>query len=196
MTEPLSAAELAEIRAREQAATPGPWHAESIGSGVRHLDRNCDWYAADLPDGYNLPGRQGVDGGQNDGEFIAHARTDVPRLLAEVERWQSFASGLERQNAEQHKRIRDLESQIAAARGNAKGEITRDEVLSVLADREQRVNAKRAEGQAFNAAADMKRRAIKKVRGLTLAGEAPIGPLFGIGWSEAIKNALRELEAL
>src|SRR5688572_3348515 len=56
-----------EIEARCAAATPGPWGERQLARGVRHLERNeSDWYFEDLPEGYNLPGRQG-DGGQRDG---------------------------------------------------------------------------------------------------------------------------------
>lgn len=72
---------LSEIRARLSAATPGPWWPEALASGVRHLERNCDFYTEDLPLGYNLPGRQGFDGGRADGEFIAHAPRDIQFLL-------------------------------------------------------------------------------------------------------------------
>jgi hypothetical protein len=46
---------LAEIRKREQAATPGPWWASPSDEGA-------------------------------DAQFMAHARTDIPDLLSEVER--------------------------------------------------------------------------------------------------------------
>ena len=75
-----------EIEARCAAATPGPWGEAQLAAGVRHLERNeSDWYFEDLPEGYNLPGRQG-DGGQRDGAFIAHAREDVPWLCQAVRR--------------------------------------------------------------------------------------------------------------
>lgn len=81
--------DLAADYAACEAATPGPWHAESIARGVRHLERNVDWYGEDCPYDNNLPGRNGGDGGMNDGTFIAIARTALPaalRRLADAER--------------------------------------------------------------------------------------------------------------
>ncbi|MVB11163.1 hypothetical protein CAFE_18700 [Caprobacter fermentans] len=72
---------LAEIKAREQAATPGPWVS-----------------IFDLKDFtvYDMSGEKGViiaklrnskyKYKQPDADFIAHARTDMPELIAEVER--------------------------------------------------------------------------------------------------------------
>ena len=67
---------------RAALATPGPWWAEGIARGIRHWDRNWQWYRDDLPDGFNLPGRQYGDGGRADGVFVAAAREDVPALAA------------------------------------------------------------------------------------------------------------------
>jgi hypothetical protein len=74
-----------EVRERCDKATPGPWWADGLASGVRHLERNCDWYTDGLPADKDLPGRQGGDGGQRDGDFIAAARTDLPAALDAVE---------------------------------------------------------------------------------------------------------------
>lgn len=64
---------LAEIKAREQAATPGPWKHEEENSeyviGPNELNV-CLIYRKDL----------------GDAAFIANARTDIPALVAEVER--------------------------------------------------------------------------------------------------------------
>lgn len=79
---PLTAEEMAQIRARAEAATPGPWDLDAAGghghrwgvTGPESEDFEFLFYPADYP-------RHGVDA-----EFIAHARSDVPRLLEEVER--------------------------------------------------------------------------------------------------------------
>ena len=70
---------LAEIRARVEAATEGPWTAEYSGE-----QGNCV-----LPPGYRST-REAVAvtrllSAQADAEFIAHSRTDLPALLAAVE---------------------------------------------------------------------------------------------------------------
>jgi len=66
--------QLAAIEARAQAAAEGPWEARNCGADC------CVWVAsAEDPDG-QLAGVAGVA----NAEFIAHARTDVPALLALV----------------------------------------------------------------------------------------------------------------
>ena len=73
----LSRGRLARIEARAKSATDGPWEAHEEDGGV--LPEWAVW----MPDA-------GHDGamvvGKADAEFIAHARTDVPDLLAEVKR--------------------------------------------------------------------------------------------------------------
>lgn len=66
---PDTAAErLAEIQARAEAATPGPWHEEAGNVHVEHgrLATIGGTYVTAVPDA----------------EFIAHAREDVPALVA------------------------------------------------------------------------------------------------------------------
>jgi hypothetical protein len=87
--------DLDEIEARANAATPGPWTPQTI----RLID------GVDLPDAT-------VAQWQRDAAFIAHARTDVPALVARVreleaecERMKTFAaqsfSAMIRQEVEQ-----------------------------------------------------------------------------------------------
>ena len=60
----MTPAELAEIRERCEKATPGPWARVPLCSvGVTH-----QWLT------------------QEDDDFCSHARTDIPALIAEVER--------------------------------------------------------------------------------------------------------------
>lgn len=70
---------LAEIKAREQAAMPGPWEYECFGRYEDHDE--CIL-------------KTGTDeceiSAKEDAEFIAHARTDIPVLIAEVERLTKF----------------------------------------------------------------------------------------------------------
>lgn len=82
--------ELAEIEARANAATPGPWKAKP-----REDDRNerCAGIVALRPDADDEWDREldvvVTDSGvyppdPKTAEFIAHAREDVPKLIAEV----------------------------------------------------------------------------------------------------------------
>ena len=70
--------ELAAMKAREKAATKGPWVV-----GMRIMDM----FSIDTVD------REAYLGdicSEQDSEFIAHARQDIPKLLAEVERLQKI----------------------------------------------------------------------------------------------------------
>jgi hypothetical protein len=70
-----------EIRQREQAATKGPWEAhtrEEWGYGTQA-------WIVPLSGGPS-PGCHASDQHIRDNEFIAHAREDIPYLLALVER--------------------------------------------------------------------------------------------------------------
>jgi hypothetical protein len=78
----MSAEELdtAAIRAREQAATEGPWTHQPYGE----QNQNGDYCGGDI---YDAHGEYVVSEiSDSDGDFIAHARTDIPALLDEVER--------------------------------------------------------------------------------------------------------------
>lgn len=62
---------LQEIKARADAATPGPWELYDNAGGVEVNDGNGTYFSV---------------GNDADAEFIVHARTDIPTLVAEVER--------------------------------------------------------------------------------------------------------------
>ena len=72
---------LDEIKARAAAATEGPWVNDSteIGRPFPGTDTIDVWVAESCH-----PNGDGIDG-EADAEFIAHARTDVPRLVAALE---------------------------------------------------------------------------------------------------------------
>lgn len=70
MPSELTTQQLDEIQARHQAATPGPWTVSEDYADV--LDA----------EGHHLASFWG----QPVGEFIAHAREDVPALIAEIRR--------------------------------------------------------------------------------------------------------------
>jgi len=87
---------LAAIRQREQAATPGSWtwkppyelasfvNLENEAGQRIHSDGSaCGEYGADID----------VDG--PNGQFMAHARDDIPFLLAEVDRLRLALSDLD-----------------------------------------------------------------------------------------------------
>lgn len=84
---------LEEIKARHTAATTGPWAVSSryfITHGLGNVICSTQTHPAQL----NM---------DNDLAFIAHARTDVPGLVAEVERLRQMVEtlGSELRRAEQ-----------------------------------------------------------------------------------------------
>lgn len=81
--------ELAEIEARANAATPGPWetHVTYCVITLRYGD-----------DGYlvaDCGASESPDCCEGNAPFIAHARTDVPALVAEVRRLTAEVERLE-----------------------------------------------------------------------------------------------------
>jgi hypothetical protein len=83
-------AALAEIRAREQNTVPGPWVVRET-STLWELILGNDRHQRAL---VRIPKAEVWPGTAN-GEFIAHARTDVPRLLAALEAVLSLAADAE-----------------------------------------------------------------------------------------------------
>lgn len=81
MSASLSVQQLAEIAARAEAATPGPWCTDDweIYTGTEYLPWASTW----IGETCRPEDRKGA---RVDAAFIAAARTDVPVLLAEVER--------------------------------------------------------------------------------------------------------------
>lgn len=82
--------QLDAIEQRAQAATDGPWH--SLGNTIGAEVKTCTC-AGHIP-GHGHEQFCGLEGPlitgaePTDAEFIAHARTDVPELVAEVRRLQ------------------------------------------------------------------------------------------------------------
>lgn len=71
--------QLSEIEARAEAATSGPWRTETDERTLSRLVRSED---ATLDIDFGYVGNRTMD----DAQFVAHARTDVPALVAEVKR--------------------------------------------------------------------------------------------------------------
>lgn len=77
--------ELAEIRERVEAASAGPWTA-AYGPEEDRLTV----IAHTPPQGHRAVAKTDVEAAA-DARFIAHARSDVPALLAEIERLKAEA---------------------------------------------------------------------------------------------------------
>ena len=82
--------EIEAIRERCEKATPGPWHPDKYPEYIWGPKAQMvgDFQAEDL-----LPGAvmrmRGVGAKlpiKENADFIAHARTDIPKLLAEIDR--------------------------------------------------------------------------------------------------------------
>ena len=100
MTDPMTPEYLAEIEARANAATEEPWIAEyskEQGCCVIPHDAHSTREAVAVCRLYLRA---------FDAEFIAHARTDVPRLVAEAKRLQAAVE-----------RVRELHAGKAYAQG-------------------------------------------------------------------------------
>lgn len=106
---------ISEIKAREQAATPGPWVSvfDLKGFTIYDMSGEKGKIIAKLRNSkckYKQP----------DAAFIAHARTDIPALLAEVERLTEELESSEKandigakQNDELLDKLEDADQQIA-----------------------------------------------------------------------------------
>ena len=79
---------LAEIKAREQAATPGTWQEKTN----RHPQCNGEPWGWISGAAGNITWSGYV--GKKNADFIANARTDIPALIAEVERQEYIISGI------------------------------------------------------------------------------------------------------
>ena len=81
--------QLAEILSRAEKASPGPW--KSFVEGRDHSSGSS--FIRVGPDGDRRPDIEILGGTTADQDFIAHARQDVPLLVAEIRRLQSRFAG-------------------------------------------------------------------------------------------------------
>jgi hypothetical protein len=94
----LNADELEAIRKRAEAATEGPWGWAKFALDDDDWDTEMPWLGnateavMDFGDCEQYYPTQGTPPNSADAEFIAHAREDVPKLLAEIERLKEIAN--------------------------------------------------------------------------------------------------------
>lgn len=69
-----------EIRDRVDKATPGPWAAEDANPHKPH--KRFAFYIPEIMSAPSMPQYDGLT--EEDAAFIAHSRTDVPRLIGLV----------------------------------------------------------------------------------------------------------------
>lgn len=87
-----------EIKTREQAATKGPWYEE----GWALPNENDDYVEL-------------IDDSPADAAFIAHARTDIPALIAEAERLQKSNEIYSEENHGLYQQIATLKKALEMA---------------------------------------------------------------------------------
>lgn len=98
-SQPLTEQQLADIRARADAATPGPWCTDAweIYQGTEYQPGLSMWI------GETCRGTTSPEQDRADATFVAHAREDVPALLAEIQRLTDRVAELERPAVEAHR---------------------------------------------------------------------------------------------
>ena len=91
-----------EIKAREQAATPGPWKLLTRGNTVKSLaiERVCG-------------GMKFID--RSDASFIAHTRTDIPALISALREAQDENAKLIAEVENSHNEIATLKKALELA---------------------------------------------------------------------------------
>lgn len=94
-SEPMTPERIEQIKARVEKATKGPWAVHGVDgtcvtSAEYDICSTCSEAEAEREDGYNVQyERMEADAG-----FIAHARRDVPDLVAEVERLRGWVDAI------------------------------------------------------------------------------------------------------
>ena len=102
---------LAEIKARADAATPGPWERNNLAGRPEREVFAGDELIGDFGVG-GWEDDEGADRVEINAEFIAHARQDIPDLLAEVERLREHVATLEHAYKDSRERIREMEQGV------------------------------------------------------------------------------------
>jgi hypothetical protein len=123
---------IAEAKARCEKATPGPWRSRGMGGDSYVLAPTHQWHSAApnnigfpiaVPRTYGESGDTKIDFSSagfshSDARFIAHARTDLPRALSEIEslseRLRAAKAELEMVNEQRDTTYRSLESTESA----------------------------------------------------------------------------------
>lgn len=107
---PLPDDRFAEVRARAEAATEGPWCTDGweIYTGTEYLPWASTWIGETCR-------ASDTEGACADAAFIAAARSDVPVLLAEVDRLRAERHSTNEELSSAVERVAELEKQLAAA---------------------------------------------------------------------------------
>jgi hypothetical protein len=105
--------ELEAIRKRSEAATPGPWYWDKFNLDEDDYDTEMPYLNSekdsimDFGDGEQFYPTEGTPPNEADAEFIAHAREDVPKLLAEIERLKTVSNDILEEYDSSERRVID-----------------------------------------------------------------------------------------
>jgi hypothetical protein len=115
-TSPLTDQQLTDIDARAKGATPGPWCTDSweIYQGTEYEPGISQWI------GETCRGTSSPEQDRADAEFVAHARTDVPALLAEIRDSRAENEKLIRWHREDEKALAEMRATIERLRKQRK----------------------------------------------------------------------------
>lgn len=107
-------AELTQMKARAEKATAGPWYSHVDGTVfLKHTQEIADVW---------------TDNEEADAAFIAHAREDVPRLVAEVEHLSALLRQRDRQLEGERKGSQRVQAEVE--RLNRRLRLIDDEILA------------------------------------------------------------------
>lgn len=112
--------ELAAVKARAEKATSGPWESYSVPG----RNRSAAGYAAVEVAETEVQVTRDV-GGWFDADFIAHARTDVPALVAEVARLQGEEDHIQDALGETQRLMGELNDALIHKLRDAEAEVAR-----------------------------------------------------------------------
>ncbi len=118
---------IAEIAARCEAATPGPWEWKTCGDTNMYVEAECLKGVISLEDDYPGYPEYGehliMELLQADADFIAHAREDIPALLAEVRRLQAQLAERNKECETQYELLAEKNQQLAASQRREKAAV-------------------------------------------------------------------------
>ena len=103
---------LDEIKEREQAATSGPWEVKVKGNTVE---------SHQVMSQGNEPICSAISPKTKNAQFIAHARTDIPALISEVERLTSENTALQSANGKLENQLAESQRREQAAVDDLEG---------------------------------------------------------------------------
>lgn len=178
------AATIEAIRARADAATPGPWEC-SIGDG------QMVYVGAPEPLDVHVCSTDlaGIDFAVEDAEFIAHAREDVPWLLAALAAAQAENKALTKQAAADHRGWSASRRSICEQSDRYKAE--RDEARAGLAAAQARAEAEHAERERLGERlADLERLTARTMAGIVREASIAVPILLSDEQTKTLASAL------